>query len=221
VALDTITGDVRAMVGGRDFRQSKFNRATQSLRQAGSSFKPFVYASAIASGIPPSHILVDAPVVMPQVSGEEWKPQNFSPEFQGPITIREGLRRSINMIAIKLGMDVGLETVAQTASRMGIRTPIERFPSTTIGAAEVVPIQMAEAYLKDKKRLLPCAAYLSGEYGVDGSYIGVPIILGEGGVERIVEIELQGEEKEGFQKSLEAVNSLIDAVKKLAPELAD
>lgn len=82
-------------------------------------------------------------------------------------------------------------------------------------------IQMAEAYLKDKKRLLPCAAYLSGEYGVDGSYIGVPIILGEGGVERIVEIELQGEEKEGFQKSLEAVNSLIDAVKKLAPELAD
>lgn len=82
-------------------------------------------------------------------------------------------------------------------------------------------IQMAEAYLKDKKRLLPCAAYLSGEYGVNGSYIGVPIILGEGGVERIVEIELQGEEKEGFQKSLEAVNSLIDAVKKLAPELAD
>ncbi len=82
-------------------------------------------------------------------------------------------------------------------------------------------IQMAEAYLKDKKRLLPCAAYLSGEYGVDGSYIGVPIILGEGGVERIVEVELQGEEKEGFQKSLEAVNSLIDAVKKLAPELAD
>lgn len=82
-------------------------------------------------------------------------------------------------------------------------------------------IQMAEAYLKDKKRLLPCAAFLSGEYGVDGSYIGVPIILGEGGVERIVEVELQGEEKEGFQKSLEAVNSLIDAVKKLAPELAD
>ena len=146
VALDPITGDVRAMVGGRDFRQSKFNRATQSLRQAGSAFKPFVYASAIASGIPPSHILVDAPVVMPQVSGEEWKPQNFSDQFQGPITIREGLRRSINMIAIKLGMEVGLETVAQTASRMGIRTPIERFPSTTIGAAEVVPIQMAEAY---------------------------------------------------------------------------
>ena len=82
-------------------------------------------------------------------------------------------------------------------------------------------IQMAEAYLKDKKRLLPCAAYLSGEYGVKDSYIGVPIIIGEGGVERIVEVELEGEEKEGFQKSLEAVNSLIEAVKIIAPELAD
>lgn len=146
IALDPQTGAVRAMIGGRDFRHSKFNRATQALRQAGSSFKPFVYVSALASGIPASHIIVDAPVVLPQVSGEEWKPQNFSEEFMGPITIREGLRRSINMIAIKLGLEVGLETVAQTAQRMGIRTPIERYPSTAIGAAEVVPIQMAEAY---------------------------------------------------------------------------
>ena len=116
------------MVGGRDFRHSKFNRATQALRQAGSSFKPFVYTAALASGIPASHVLVDAPVVLPQVSGEEWKPQNFTEEFLGPITIREGLRRSINMIAIKLGLEVGLETVAQTAQRMGLRTEIERYP---------------------------------------------------------------------------------------------
>lgn len=146
IALDPQTGGVRAMVGGRDFRHSKFNRATQSLRQAGSSFKPFVYTAALASGIPASHILVDAPVVLPQVSGEEWKPQNFTEEFLGPITIREGLRRSINMIAIKLGLEVGLETVAQTAQRMGLRTEIERYPSTSIGAAEVIPLQMAEAY---------------------------------------------------------------------------
>jgi penicillin-binding protein 1A len=146
IALDPQTGGVRAMIGGRDFRHSKFNRATQALRQAGSSFKPFVYTAALASGIPASHILVDAPVVLPQVSGEEWKPQNFTEEFLGPITIREGLRRSINMIAIKLGIEVGPETVAQTAQRMGIRTEIERFPSTAIGAAEVIPIQMAEAY---------------------------------------------------------------------------
>ncbi|MGW8265254.1 MAG: penicillin-binding protein 1A [Longimicrobiales bacterium] len=146
IALDPESGAVRAMIGGRDFRHSKFNRATQAQRQAGSSFKPFVYTSALASGIPASHVIVDAPVVLPQVRGEEWKPSNFTEEFLGPITIREGLRRSVNMIAIKLGQEVGLEAVAQTAQRMGIRTQIERYPSTAIGAAEVIPIQIAEAY---------------------------------------------------------------------------
>ncbi len=147
VALDPQTGAVRALIGGRDFKQSKFDRARQAHRQAGSSFKPFVYASAIASGIPASHIVADQPVVYSQVSGEDWRPQNFDREFLGPITIREGLRRSINMIAIRLGWEeVGIETVAQTARRMGIQTEIERFPSTTIGAAEVIPIQMVEAY---------------------------------------------------------------------------
>ena len=147
VALDPATGHVRAMIGGRDFKQSKFDRARLATRQAGSSFKPFVYTAAIASGIPASHIIVDAPVVYPQVSGEDWRPSNFDPEFKGPITLREGLYTSTNMIAIKLGWEeVGIETVAQTARRMGIQTEIERYPSTTIGAVEVIPIQMAEAY---------------------------------------------------------------------------
>lgn len=147
IALDPLTGHVRALIGGRDFRQSKFDRARLARRQAGSSFKPFVYAAAIASGIPASHIVVDAPVVYSQVSGEDWRPSNFDPEFKGPITIREGLYTSTNMIAIKLGWEeVGIETVAQTARRMGIQTEIERFPSTTIGAVEVIPIQVAEAY---------------------------------------------------------------------------
>jgi penicillin-binding protein 1A len=147
IALDPATGHVRALVGGRDYQQSRFDRARQAQRQAGSSFKPFVYASAIASGIPASHIVVDAPVVYPQVSGEDWRPSNFSPEFQGPITIREGLYTSTNMIAIKLGWEeVGIETVAQTARRLGIQTEIERLPSTTIGASAVIPLQMTEAY---------------------------------------------------------------------------
>ncbi len=147
VALDPENGHVRALIGGRNYQQSKFDRARLAQRQAGSSFKPFVYTSAIASGIPASHIVVDAPVVYSQVSGEDWRPANFGNEFQGPITIREGMYRSINMVAIKLGWEeVGIETVAQTARRMGIQTEIERFPSTTIGAAEVIPIQVAEAY---------------------------------------------------------------------------
>ena len=148
VALDPHTGHVRAMVGGRDFEQSKFDRARLARRQAGSSFKPFVYTAAVASGIPASHIVADAPVVYPQVDGTEWRPRNFDPDFLGAITLREGLRRSINMIAIRLGWEeVGIETVAQTARRMGIRqTEIERFPSTTIGAVEVIPLELAEAY---------------------------------------------------------------------------
>lgn len=147
IALDPETGHVKALVGGRDYEQSKFDRARLARRQAGSSFKPFVYTSAIASGIPASHVVVDAPVVYSQVSGEDWRPSNFGQEFKGPMTIREGLYTSTNMIAIKLGWEeVGIETVAQTARRMGIQTEIERYPSTTIGAAEVIPIQVAEAY---------------------------------------------------------------------------
>lgn len=147
IALDPATGHVKAMIGGRDYDQSKFDRARLAKRQAGSSFKPFVYTSAIASGIPASHIVVDAPVVYPQVSGEDWRPSNFTPEFKGPMTIRQGLYTSTNMIAIKLGWEeVGIETVRQTARRMGIRTEIEPYPSTTIGASEVIPIQVAEAY---------------------------------------------------------------------------
>ncbi len=147
VALDPETGAVRAMIGGRDFRQSEFDRARLAQRQPGSSFKPFVYAAAIASGLPASHIVVDQPFIYEQVDGTTWRPSNFDPEFLGPITIREGLKRSVNTIAIKLAWEeVGMETVAQLARRMGIQTPIERYPSTAIGAAAVKPIELAEAY---------------------------------------------------------------------------
>jgi penicillin-binding protein 1A len=147
IALDPVTGHVRALVGGRDFEQSKFDRARLAERQAGSSFKPFVYTAAISGGIPASHVVVDGPVVYPQVSGEDWRPSNYEPEFNGPMTLREALYRSTNMVAIKLGWEeVGIETVAQTARRLGIQTTIERVPSTTIGSTAVIPLQLAEAY---------------------------------------------------------------------------
>lgn len=146
VAADPATGHVRAMVGGRDFSHSEFNRATQARRQAGSSFKPFVYAAALQSGLPASELVLDGPVVLDEPDGTVWRPSNYNPEFAGWITMREALVRSINMVAIKVGMQVGLESVAETARRMGIRTEVEPFPSTTIGAAEVVPVQMLEAY---------------------------------------------------------------------------
>jgi penicillin-binding protein 1A len=147
IALDPATGQVKAMIGGRNFNQSKFDRARLANRQAGSSFKPFVYTAAIAAGIPASRVIVDGPVVYEQIQDDDWRPANFTNTFDGPMTIREGLVRSINMIAIKLGVEeVGLESVAQTARRMGISTEIERYPSTTIGAVEVIPLDAAEAY---------------------------------------------------------------------------
>lgn len=146
VALDPWTGSIRAMIGGRDFGISKFNRATQALRQAGSGFKPFVYTAAINSRIPPTYVVLDGPFMVPQLDGTEWRPSNYDREFLGPMTIRTGLMKSQNMIAIKLADEIGLESVAQTARRMGIRSEIERYHSTAIGAVEVIPLQMAEAY---------------------------------------------------------------------------
>jgi len=146
VAIEPATGEIRALVGGRDFKDSKFNRATQALRQPGSVFKPFVYTAALASGIPASHIIYDSPLMIEQADGTVWAPRNFTPEFNGPMTLREALRRSINIVTIKLAEEVGLETVVQYARRMGIETPIPRYPSIAIGAADVIPLQVAVAY---------------------------------------------------------------------------
>ena len=147
VALDPATGHVKALIGGRDYGQSKFDRARQAYRQAGSSFKPFVYTAAIASGVPASRVIEDQPFTAPQQDGSIWRPSNYTNEFLGPITIREALYRSINMVAIKLAWEeIGIETVRQTARRMGISTEIEPYPSTAIGAVEVIPLEVAEAY---------------------------------------------------------------------------
>ncbi len=146
IAMDPATGDVRALVGGRDFRDSKFNRATQALRQPGSVFKPFVMTAAVAGGTPVSHMVVDSPFSMPEADGTIWAPENFDPDYRGPINLRETLKHSVNIPTIKLGLEVGLESVAQYARRMGIRTPIPVVPSVSIGAADVIPMQVAEAY---------------------------------------------------------------------------
>ena len=146
IALDPQTGDVRAMVGGRDFKDSKFNRATQALRQPGSVFKPFVMTAAIAGGIPVSHLQVDSQFSMPNVDGTLWEPQNYDPDYRGPINMRETLKHSVNIPTIKLALEVGMENVVQYARRMGIRTALPAFPAVSIGAADVNPMQVAEAY---------------------------------------------------------------------------
>jgi len=146
VVLEPRTGEIRALVGGRDFDDSKFNRATQARRQPGSVFKPFVYVAALASGIPASHVIFDAPLRIEQVDGTVWSPRNYTGDFLGPMTLREALRLSINTVAVKLAQEVGLETVVQYAQRLGVTTEIPRYPSIAIGSADMIPLQVAEAY---------------------------------------------------------------------------
>lgn len=146
IAMDPASGEVRALIGGRDFEESKFNRATQALRQAGSTFKPFTYAAAISSGVPASHVIYDSPVMLEMHDGSIYAPKNYDPDFRGPLTLREALKHSVNTVAVKLALEVGLETVAQTARQMGIRTEVPPYPSTAIGAPSVIPLQITEAY---------------------------------------------------------------------------
>lgn len=146
IAMEAGTGEIRALIGGRDFNDSKFNRATQARRQPGSVFKPFVYGAAISSRIPASHIIYDAPLMIDQPDGSFWAPRNFGETFNGPTTLREALRRSINVVTVKLAQEVGIETVVQFARRAGIETPIPPVLASSIGAGEVTPLEVIEAY---------------------------------------------------------------------------
>jgi penicillin-binding protein 1A len=146
VALDPSDGSVRAMVGGRDYGDSQFNRATQALRQPGSTFKPIVYATAIHQGRSPSTIIDDAPISLPQLDGTEWTPENYDLKFLGPMTMRRGLFESRNLIAIRLGMEVGENNVVDMARRFGLTTPIPPYPSIHIGSAEVYPLELIGGY---------------------------------------------------------------------------
>ncbi|MDF1502807.1 PBP1A family penicillin-binding protein [Roseisolibacter sp. H3M3-2] len=146
VAVDPRTGAVRALVGGRDFDDSKFNRATQALRQPGSTFKPIVYAAAVQNGRMPASIVPDEPVAVPQADGSEWTPQNFDGKFEGPIPMRRALYLSRNLAAINVGMELGPQTVIAEARKFGLSTPIPPYPAIYLGSADVYPIEMVAAY---------------------------------------------------------------------------
>jgi penicillin-binding protein 1A len=147
VTLEAKTGYIRAMVGGRDFEDSKFNRATQALRQPGSTFKPIVYATAVEAGYPLSHVMVDDPLsVELDPAQPPWAPQNYDLEFDGPMTLRRALYLSRNIIAIKLGMELGEQAVISEATKFGLTTRIPAFPSIHIGSADVIPLEMIAAY---------------------------------------------------------------------------
>jgi penicillin-binding protein 1A len=146
IALDARTGAVRAMVGGRDFDDSKFNRAVQALRQPGSAFKPVVFAAGVQNGRSPAYVLADSALSLEQRPGELWQPKNYDGSFEGNIPMRRALYQSRNLATIRLGMELGEATVIEQARRFGITSPIPAYPSIHIGAASVYPIEMVAAY---------------------------------------------------------------------------
>ncbi|MGH9556681.1 MAG: penicillin-binding protein 1A [Terriglobales bacterium] len=145
LALDNATGDIKAMVGGRDFDESKFNRATQALRQVGSSFKPYVYTTAIEQGISPDDIVVDSPVVF-QSGGEPYAPHNYDMKYEGAITLRRALAQSRNIPAVKIANQVGINAVIETAHKFGITSPIPPYLPVALGSAEVSLIEQTAAF---------------------------------------------------------------------------
>jgi penicillin-binding protein 1A len=161
VVMEPHSGNVLAMVGGRDFRHSQFNRATQALRQPGSAFKPFVYAAALEAGRSPLYQVSDAPLFVQQADGSTWAPRNYSGDYGGDTTLREALRQSRNMVAIRLGQEVGVDAVRNVARRAGLETEIPGYPSVFIGAAGVYPVDLIASY----------SAFANGGLRVEPRYI--------------------------------------------------
>jgi penicillin-binding protein 1A len=157
IAIDNATGEIKAMVGGRDFELSKFDRATQALRQVGSSFKPYVYTAAIDQGARPDDTIVDAPVTFQTASGP-YTPHNYDEKFEGTITLRRALAQSRNIPALKVADRIGIRTVIDYAHRFGITSNIPAYLPVALGAAEVTLFEQTSAFSvfpNDGVRILP------------------------------------------------------------------
>jgi len=145
VAIDSTTGAVKAMVGGRDFKQSKFNRATQALRQVGSSFKPYIYTAAIDQGARPEDAVLDGPATFITSSGP-YSPHNYDEKFEGPITLMHALAESRNIPAVKLAQRLGIKTVIGYARRFGINERIPPYLPIALGAVELNLLEHTSAF---------------------------------------------------------------------------
>ncbi|MFQ5513901.1 MAG: penicillin-binding transpeptidase domain-containing protein, partial [Myxococcota bacterium] len=152
IALVPSTGEILALVGGRDYRKSQFNRATQARRQPGSVFKPIVAIAALSrvdSEAPPFTLvstLADEPLHVSVVGGGEWTPTNYDEEFRGQVTLRDAIEQSLNVPVARLGLALGPERIIEAARRLGLEGPIEPVPSLALGVAEVTLLEIARAY---------------------------------------------------------------------------
>jgi penicillin-binding protein 1A len=146
VAIDPRTGGVKAMIGGYDFKKSQFNRAMQSKRNAGSAFKPIIYAAALDKGLTPATVIVDSEVEYPDGAGGTWKPKNYDGIFRGPVTMREALTNSINIVSVKIMEQIGASYAAEYAKKLGFTSQIPANLALALGAASVSPVELTSAY---------------------------------------------------------------------------
>ncbi|HEV3370973.1 MAG TPA: penicillin-binding protein 1A [Xanthobacteraceae bacterium] len=145
MAMEPYTGRVLAMVGGFSYDQSQFNRATQALRQPGSSFKPIVYSAALDNGYTPSSIVLDAPLEIDTGSGI-WRPENYEQNFYGPSTLRFGIEHSRNVMTVRLAQDIGMPLIGEYAKRLGVYDNLPPYLSYALGAGETTLMRMVGAY---------------------------------------------------------------------------
>jgi penicillin-binding protein 1A len=145
-AMDNVTGDVLAIVGGRDFAESQWNRAIQAPRQPGSAFKPFVLTAAVEAGFMPSDTLYDSPIVLTIPGTEDWRPHNFDLKFNGAMPLRVGIAQSRNLIAIKLLQRIDANRAAFYAHQMGIESDLLAVPTLAIGTSEVTLDELTAAF---------------------------------------------------------------------------
>jgi penicillin-binding protein 1A len=146
VAMDPFTGEVRALVGGRNYQASPFNRAVNALRQPGSAFKPIVYATAVADSLAANTTVQDTALAIPLENGDIYSPENSDGRFLGPMTMREALSRSRNPVAVDLALQLGMDSVIAMARRLGLDSPIAPYPSSAIGASVVRPVDLVAVY---------------------------------------------------------------------------
>ncbi len=151
VAVDPFSGQIKAMVGGYDFKESQFNRAIQAKRLPGSAIKPIIYAAALDRGYTPASIILDTPLIYENTKVdtgkvEEWKPKNYEQKFYGPTRFRLALAHSRNVVTIKILEDIGVNYAANYAKKLGIETPLQRDLSMALGSTAVTPLEMLTAY---------------------------------------------------------------------------
>ncbi len=150
VSMET-DGAIRALVGGRDYARSQFNRAVSAKRQPGSSFKPFVYLSGLEHGLTPDTLRDDAPL---NIKG--WQPENYHRDYQGPVTLTHALAMSLNTVAVRVALEAGTKNVVKTAHRLGVKSELQVNPSIALGTSEVTPLEIVTAY----------APFANGGFGV-------------------------------------------------------